>query len=213
MQISKRAAVAMLAASAFAGSAFTAVNAVADQGGGSGSSGPGSGDNRGDHQGDRGDHQGDRGEHRGDRGDRRDHHFRDHRFDDRTALDATLAPSVPADPTLHGNVAGGAPWVLKFGDARIRDNGRVDVVIRGLVIPVAPGNGTPGPVTMVSASLYCGADSTPAVGTTPSVPISTAGNARIRGQFTLPAKCLAPTVLIHPNGSATTYIAASGFGG
>lgn len=190
MHISKRVAVAMLAASAFAGSAFTAVSAVADQGGG-----PGSGDNHGDHR--------DRGE----------HHFRHHRFDDRTVVDTPLAPSVPADPMLHGNAAGGAPWVLKFGDARIRENGRIDVLIRGLVIPVAPGNGTPGPVTMVSASLYCGADSTPAVGTTASVPISTAGDARIRGQFTLPAKCLAPSVLIHPNGSATTYIAASGFGG
>ena len=155
---------------------------------------------------------GDRGD-RGDRRDRREHQFRHHRFDDRTVVDTRLAPSVPADPMLHGNAAGGAPWVLKFGDARIRDNGRVDVVIRGLVIPVAPGNGTPGPVTMVSASLYCGADSTPAVGTTASVPISTSGDARIGGQFTLPAKCLAPSVLIHPNGSSTTYIAASGFGG
>ena len=45
------------------------------------------------------------------------------------------------------------------------------------------------------------------------MPISTSGDARIGGQFTLPAKCLAPSVLIHPNGSSTTYIAASGFGG
>lgn len=204
MQISKRAAVAMLAASAFAGSAFTAVNALADQGGGSGGSG--------NHHGDRAT-RGTGGEHssRGDRG-RGQHQFRHHQFDEGIALNTPLAPSVPTDPMLHGNAAGGVPWVLKFGDARIRDNGRIDVVIRGLVIPVAPGNGTPGPVTTVSASLYCGADSTPAVGTTASVPISTAGNARIRDQFTLPAKCLAPTVLIHPNGSATTYIAASGFG-
>jgi hypothetical protein len=227
MQISKRAAVAMLTASAFAGSAFTAVNAVADQGGGSGSSGQSSGDSRGDHHGDRGDrgdrrdrgdqgdqrHRGDRGDQRGDRRDRQQHHFGHQRFDDRRVVDTSLAPSVPTDPMLHGNTAGGAPWVLKFGGARIRDNGRVDVVIHGLVIPVAPGNGTPGPVTTVSASLYCGADSAPAVATTASVPISTAGDARVRGQFTLPAKCLAPTVLIHPNGSSTTYIAASGFAG
>jgi hypothetical protein len=197
MQISKRAAVAMLAVSALAGSATTAVSAVADKGGG----GPANGDNRGDHHG--------RGDHR----DRRDHDpFRDHRVNSSSVLRTTLAPSVPTDPVLHGAAAGGAPWVLKFGDARVRFDGRVDVRIRGLVIPVAPGNGTPGPVTMVSASVYCGADTT-AVGTTASVPISTAGDASIRGQFTLPAKCLAPTLLIHPNGANTTYIAASGFGG
>lgn len=83
--------------------------------------------------------------------------------------------------------------------------------IRGLVIPVAPGNGTPGPVMTVSASLYCGAGTTPA-GSIPSAPISRQGNAELAGSITVPAKCLAPTVLIHPNGNTAAYIAASGFG-
>jgi len=39
------------------------------------------------------------------------------------------------------------------------------------------------------------------------------GNARMSGTITLPAKCLAPIVLVHPNGSDAAYIAASGFGG
>jgi hypothetical protein len=63
----------------------------------------------------------------------------------------------------------------------------------------------------VNASLYCGA-STTAVGTTMSVPISRRGNADLAGRMTLPGKCLAPTVLIHPNGIGTVYIAADGFG-
>ncbi|HEV7461726.1 MAG TPA: hypothetical protein VGN78_14400 [Solirubrobacteraceae bacterium] len=129
-----------------------------------------------------------------------------------TLLETTLAPSVPGDPALHGAAAGGAPWVLRRGEARLRRNGHLTARVRGLVIPTAPGNGTPGPVTMVSASLYCGTDTT-AVGTTPSAPISRSGDARMAGQFTLPAKCLAPVVLIHPNGNGAVYIAASGFGG
>lgn len=129
-----------------------------------------------------------------------------------TVLNTTLAPSVPNDPALHEVAAGGAPWVLRRGEARLRRGGRLTVRVRGLVIPVAPGNGTPGPVTTVNASLYCGND-TMAAGTTPSVPISRAGNARMAGQFTLPAKCLAPVVLVHPNGNGAAYIAASGFGG
>jgi hypothetical protein len=197
MQVSKRTAVAMLAICALAGSATTAVSAVADQGSG----GPGSGEHRGDHR------------DRGDNGGRGDHQrLGNHHLFSRTVLETTLAPSVPTDPLLNGAAAGGAPWVLKSGHVRIRADGRIDVRIRGLVIPVAPGNGTPGPVRMVSASLYCGASST-AVGTTAVSPITTTGDARIRGQFTLHAKCLAPTVLIHPNGVNTTYIAASGFGG
>jgi hypothetical protein len=129
-----------------------------------------------------------------------------------TVLAATLAPSVPSDPALHGAAAGGAPWVLRHGTARLHRGGRLDVRVRGLVIPGAPGNGTPGPVTTVNASLYCGNDTT-AVGTTPSAPISRSGDARMRGQLSLPAKCLAPVVLVHPNGNGAAYIAASGFGG
>jgi hypothetical protein len=129
-----------------------------------------------------------------------------------TVLEATMAPSVPADPMIHGVAAGNAPWVLRRGDVRLRGDGRIRVRVRGLVIPVAPGNGTPGPVVTVDASLYCGNDTTP-VGTTAQVPISRAGNARMSGRFTLPAKCLAPVVLVHPNGNTAAYIAASGFGG
>src|SRR5436309_637747 len=107
-----------------------------------------------------------------------------------TLLASTLAPSVPApgDPTLHSVSPGGAPWVLRRGEARLRRDGRLRVDVRGLVIPVAPGNGTPGPVTTVSASLYCRNDTT-AVGTTPSAPISRSGGARMRGTLTLPTKC------------------------
>jgi hypothetical protein len=131
----------------------------------------------------------------------------------KTLLATTLAPSVPADHALHGVAAGGAPWVLSRGTAQLHRGGRLDVRVRGLVIPVAPGNGTPGPVTTVTASLYCGNDTdTMAVGTTPSAPISRAGDARMRGTLSVPAKCLAPLVLVHPNGNPLAYIAASGFG-
>jgi hypothetical protein len=172
MQISKRSGVALMAISALAGSASTAVNALGNSG-----------------------------------------HSRGHGGStDATVLKSSLAPSVPMDPAIHQVSAGGAPWVLRSGEARLRRDGRLTVRIRGLVIPVAPANGTPGPVMTVSASLYCGADTT-AAGSTGSVPISRRGDARIVGRLTLPGKCLAPAVLINPNGLSGLYIAASGFGG
>jgi hypothetical protein len=131
----------------------------------------------------------------------------------RNLLQQSLAPSLPTDPTLHGVAPGGLPWVLKSGLVRFRANGKFEVRLRGLVIPVAPGNGTPGPVKTVSASLYCGADSdTTAIDTTAAVPLSVKGNARIRDRsFTVPSSCLAPVVLVHPNGDATHYIAVNGW--
>jgi hypothetical protein len=128
-------------------------------------------------------------------------------------IDATLAPSVPTDPTFHGVAPGGAPWVLKRGEVELSRKGRLELSVRGLVIPTAPGNGTPGPVKTVSASLFCGADSntTPA-DTTPQAPIDSRGNARIRDRhFDVPDTCLAPVILVHPNGDATHYIAVDGW--
>jgi len=66
-------------------------------------------------------------------------------------------------------------------------------------------------VTTVSASLYCAPDSSAAVATTTTVPISVSGNATIADTIAVPATCLAPIVLVHPNGGATAYIAATGW--
>jgi hypothetical protein len=173
MYVSKRTAVVLLAASAFAGAATTAVTATADPGHG-----------------------------------RADHRDRPHR----AVLSTSLVPSVPTDSAVLGAAPGGVPWVLRSGKARLQSDGRFDARIRGLVIPVAPFTGTAGPVTTVSASLYCGGSSTP-VGTSNSFPLSTNGNARITATFTLPAMCQIPALLIHPNGANAVYIASSGFGG
>jgi hypothetical protein len=127
-------------------------------------------------------------------------------------IKASLAPSQPGDPTFHGVAAGGLPWVLKSGHVRIRRGGKLDLRVRGLVIPAPAGDGTPGLVTTINASLYCGADSNAtAADTTDQVPISRRGNARIHDRsFTVPATCLAPVVLVHPNGIAGAYIALDG---
>ena len=120
---------------------------------------------------------------------------------------------MPTDPTFHGVAPGGAPWVLKSGTVELSKRGRLELRVRGLVIPTAPGNGTPGPVKTVSASLFCGADAdTAPADTTHQVPIDSRGNARIRDRsFDVPDTCLAPVILVHPNGDATHYIALEGW--
>lgn len=129
-------------------------------------------------------------------------------------LSAALAPSMPGDPAVHGVAPGGVPWVLDRGRVQLAANGKIKIQLRGLVIPVAHGTfpaNTARPVTTVNASLYCAPDSSAAVATTVSAPISEDGDARISDTLTLPATCLAPTVLVHPNGSLTAYIALPGW--
>jgi hypothetical protein len=125
-------------------------------------------------------------------------------------IDESLAPSQPTDPMFHGVSAGSAPWVLKLGDVRLKRDGKLDLHVKGLVIPTL---GTPGPVTTISASLYCGADSnTTAADTTRQVPISRKGDARVHdASFSVPSTCLAPVILVHPNGLTTLYIALDGW--
>jgi hypothetical protein len=142
-----------------------------------------------------------------------DHGKRHGKHHSSPVLKASLAPSVPGDPAFHGVAAGGAPWVLKRGAVEIKKSDRLELSVKGLVIPNPPGDGTPGPVNTISASLYCGADSNAtAADTSKQVPLSRRGNARIRDRsFAVPDTCLAPVVLVHPNGNAGVYIAVSGW--
>jgi hypothetical protein len=128
-------------------------------------------------------------------------------------LDASLAPSQPTDPSFHGVGPGGVPWVLDRGSVELKAKGRLELRVRGLVIPPPSGMGTAGGVTSISASLYCGADTdTAPADTSDTVPLSQSGNARIEDRtFNVPSTCLAPVILVHPNGDLTRYIAVSGW--
>jgi hypothetical protein len=124
-----------------------------------------------------------------------------------TLFKSSVDPSVPSDPVLHGVEAGSAPWVLKHGVIKLHSNGELKVAVAGLIIPEL---GTPGPVTSIDASVYCGNETTPAV-TTGTAPLSVKGDGRIETMVSLPAGCQTPAVLINPLGISSIYIASSGF--
>lgn len=124
----------------------------------------------------------------------------------------TLVGSLPTDPAFHGVKAGGAPWLLDADSTAEVKDGRLDLRVRGLVIPNPPGDGTPGPVQTITASLFCGADTniTPA-DTSEAAALSRSGDGRVQDEsFKVPATCLAPIVVVHPNGNKAAYIAVSG---
>lgn len=149
----------------------------------------------------------------GRRGD--DHQGKNEQREDAAKIfSAALVGSQLADPPIHGVTRGGAPWVIDRGRVQLAADGHIKIKLRGLVIPIAHGTfpaNTARPVTTVSASLYCAPDSSAAAATTVAVPISEDGDARISDRLTLPSTCLAPTVLIHPNGGLTAYIALPGW--
>ena len=122
-------------------------------------------------------------------------------------LQQQLVGSILSDPPIHMVTRGGLPWE-GTGTAKLRRHGRFEVRIRGLVIA---GTDNPGPVTSIKLSLFCAPDSSGPVFTTSSTPLSSHGNARLRQKVMAPKRCLAPVVLVHPNGNLAAYIAATGF--
>ena len=120
-----------------------------------------------------------------------------------------LVGNLLTDPPIHGVTRAGAEWVLKKGTATLGRNGKFNLRVKGLVLT---STGTTGTVTTITASLFCAPDSdTAAKFVAGPVPLESDGDARIHQDVTVPSRCLAPVVLVHPNGGATRYIAVSGF--
>ena len=129
-----------------------------------------------------------------------------HHVKARTLLRADLIGSLTADPTLFGVAPGGVDWTVSRSTVTVKTDGRVDARVRKLLVTSTNAN----PVPQISASLVCNGAVVDTVG---PVPFSTSGNARIRDRFTVPARCLAPAVLLNPLDRVGTYIAASGVAG
>jgi hypothetical protein len=120
-----------------------------------------------------------------------------------------LVGNLLTDPPIHGVTRAGAEWVVKKGTATLGRNGKFNLRVKGLVLT---STGTTGTVTTITASLFCAPDSdTAAKFVAGPVPLEPDGDARIHQDVTVPSRCLAPVVLVHPNGGATRYIAVSGF--
>jgi len=118
-------------------------------------------------------------------------------------LKSSLAGSLLADQPVFGAKPGGAPWVLDEGTARVDAAGHLEVEVEGLIIPALGNN----PVKLLSASLACNGA---VVATTATVPFSTAGDAEIEAMVKVPARCIAPVVMLNPGGNPLVFIAISG---
>ena len=96
----------------------------------------------------------------------------------------------------RGIVGGGKPWVITSGSGEVDRDGTVHVTVTGLVIPVAPFNGT-NPVGAFGVTVSCitpqGGVLNLRTGTAPATPT---GNATINGTVALPHACLNPEVFV-----------------
>ena len=122
-------------------------------------------------------------------------------------LRADLVGSMPApaSPAIAGINPGGAPWVNGPSSVRVREDGRISVMITGLVIPPPRGNNT-NPVASVVATLVC--DDMVRSSTAPFA-LNTAGDGSTSTRISGTHRCEDPVVLIQPAGNRTVYIASA----
>ena len=125
----------------------------------------------------------------------------------RSVLDAQLVGSnpAPASPVIAGINPGGAPWVNGPSPVRVREDGRIEVTVRGLVIPPPRGTGV-NPVPSVVATLVCG---NMVQDSTEPFPLDMAGNGLTADLITVPEVCDAPAVLIQPAANRMVFIAST----
>src|SRR5712691_2740204 len=88
----------------------------------------------------------------------------------------------------RGITGGGKPWVITSGSGEVDRNGRVHVTVSGLVIPVAPFNGT-NPAPAFGATVSCVTPHGVVNLRTGTAPASAAGDATIDGAVMLPNPC------------------------
>jgi hypothetical protein len=122
-------------------------------------------------------------------------------------LSAQLVGSMPApaSPVIAGVNPGGAPWVSGSSPVRLRENGRITVNIRGLVIPPPVGTGV-NPVASVVATVLC--DKMVQDSTGPFA-LDMAGNGHTSEVISVPRHCDDAAVLIQPAANRTVYIASA----
>lgn len=101
----------------------------------------------------------------------------------------------------RGITAGGKPWVITSGSGEVDRDGKVHVTVHGLVIPVAPFNGT-NPVGAFGATVSCVTPHGIVNLRTATAPATSTGNATIDGSVTLPHPCKDPILFVTSPGGA-----------
>lgn len=128
-------------------------------------------------------------------------------------------PYTGATNAIRGIPGGGLPWVIGFGQGELNSNGKLEVVVRGLVLDpndpavIAAGLAGKNPIADFKATVSClskdaGGNPTTVNVSTGLFPASPTGDANIEAAVSLPSPCIAPIVFVGPPGGA--WFAATG---
>jgi hypothetical protein len=128
-----------------------------------------------------------------------------HRDGPHKILDTRLVGLATPGTVVVGVTGAGHAWAIDRGNAKLYDNGRVKVDVRGLVLTPEGTN----PVANGRVVVSCNGGGAGNVIQSGLVPLSVpGGNAHFDGKLTLPSPCLAPVIFFTSGGGA--WFAVSG---
>jgi hypothetical protein len=121
---------------------------------------------------------------------------------------------------IRGVPGGGLPWVIEFGKGKVSPEGKVDVLVKGLVFDpndqavidrgIGGTNTVPNFMVIVSClSRDAGGNPVTVNVSTGLFPADTAGNAHIKDTVALPSPCIAPILFVTSPGGA--WFASTGY--
>lgn len=127
---------------------------------------------------------------------------------------AVQRPYVGATNPVDGVPGGNAQWAISEGWGELKTDGKIEIHVRGLILPEPPFNGV-NVVPQFRGLVVC--RSADAAGNaivvqtfTGPFPASTSGDSDIEDFISLPTPCFAPTVFVmHP--TAVRWFATTGY--
>ncbi len=131
-----------------------------------------------------------------------------------TRMVAVDGPYVGPTNPIRGVPGGNAPWAISEGKVTLSSSGKLQVKVRGLILPGPPFNGTnplPDFRAMVMCNCIDGSGNPSVVSiSTGLYPATTTGNSDIEETLSLPSPCIDPVVFVmHP--AAGRWFAVTGF--
>lgn len=105
----------------------------------------------------------------------------------------------------RGIIGGGFPWAITEGSGEVDTQGNVEVEVTGLVIPVAPFNGT-NPAPRFQAVISCVTPGGVVNVKTAGFPANSAGDSTIETSVTLPQTCNSPEVFVGTTLASGTFL-------
>ena len=122
-----------------------------------------------------------------------------------------VAPYTGPVNAIRGIPGGGVPWSIDKANGTLKQNGDLDVKVKGLIITGTGANPVPTFRAVVSCQSIADGAAVIVNRVTAPFPATTTGDAQFEGNVSLPSPCIAPVVFVTAGtGDPPAWFSATG---